>query len=389
MKLIDRIIKSRSGFSKKYVVCNEIRLSEKNLISNIKYLESVGTKIIPVLKSNAYGHGLKEIAQLLNKSNSDIVCVDGYFEVLEIRDIFKKDILVLGYIKKENYQNINTNNFSFVVHDLEILEELIKLNKRMRIHIELNTGMNRHGIKVLQDNFDELIGFIDRVGQSKLEIEGVMSHYYDADNIDNSDLDAQVKLFDKAVKLILNKKIKPKYIHIANSSGLIKSKSKYANYSRSGIAIYGINPLNKNDEFFSEYQNNLKPVLELSSEITKIIRIKKGESVSYGRTFIADKEIQIGVIPMGYFEGIPRVLSNKGFVKINNKFYKIAGKICMNHTMINLEDNFKMVKVGDRVVIISSDPQDKNSLSNICTDFDLFSYEVLVKLNESVRRVVI
>lgn len=387
MKLIDRIIKSRSSFSKTFDVCNEISISQSNLYSNINYLKK-NQKLIPVLKSNAYGHGLKEIAQLLNQSDIEIACVDGYFEALEIKDIFKKEILVLGYIKPENFQNINTERFSFVIHDIEILDVLIRLSRKIKIHIELNTGMNRHGIKVFNNNFDEFKNFVNRVGQSKLEIEGVMSHFYDADNIDNSSLHAQVELFDNAVKLMLDKGIRPKYIHIANSSGLIKTKSRYANSVRSGIGLFGINPLSKNDKFFSEYENNLKPVLELSSEITKIIKIKKDESVSYNASFRADKDIQIGVIPIGYFEGIPRELSNKGFVKINSKYYKIVGKICMNHTMINLDDNLKEVRVGDKVVIISSDPNDKNSLKTICADFSLFSYEVLVKLNESVRRVV-
>ena len=214
-----------------------------------------------------------------------------------------------------------------------------------------------------------------------------MTHLADADNPKDTKFnEKQTRLFDKGVEVILKAGYKPKYIHIAQSAGSTKITSEYANSIRIGMALYGINPLAVTDKYY-EKLNTLKPALTLTSTITKIVQLKAGDTVSYGRTFTVDKPTKIGVIPLGYYEGLPRVLSNNGLVELEDSYAPIAGRVCMDHTMLNLEAID--INVGDSVTVISSDIRSKVSVRNICSEHDLFNYGLLVGLNQNIRRRIV
>jgi alanine racemase len=368
--------------SNNYKTLNTIELSSKNLLHNVELIQKqhIGFNIIPVLKSNAYGHGLEQIAEILNQSKCRFLAVDGYFEAARIRDITKHNILVLGYILPENIHPLDTKKCSFVVQDIAGLEAFGSLSKHVKVHVELNTGFNRLGLRK-----DELKGYLDTLRKyPKLELEGVMTHLVDADNSqDDSFNQHQQKLFDDLVSEIIKAGFKPKLIHIAQTAGSTKIKSKYANAIRLGIGTYGINPLLPSDPHYKDL-GALQPVLELKSTIIKVIGLNKGDKVSYNATFIAEKPMRIGVLPLGYYEGIQRALSNKGFVTHKDKELPIVGRVCMNHTMIDLTKTD--IKLNDIVTVISNDPSKPNSVIGMQNKYKLFSYTTITVLSSSLRR---
>jgi alanine racemase len=322
------------------------------------------------------------MAVILNKADCPLVAVDGYFEAGKIRRLSRHRILVLGYILPENVKLLDLKRCSFVVQDIAGLEAFARLHKKVKIHLELNTGMNRLGLAPheLQRYLDVLKLF------PKLELEGVMTHLADADNESDNDFTAkQVTQFDALVEQIIARGFHPRFIHIAQTAGSTKVSSQHANAMRLGIGLYGINPLSDDDPHVHEL-SSLKPVLELKSTIVKVVNLEPGDRVSYNGTFTAKKPMRIGVLPLGYYEGVPRVLSNVGVVTHGNDELPILGRVCMNHTMVGLDDS--SLGVGDEVTVISADPAKPNSVARMVAIHQLFGYGILTGLSSSVRRVI-
>lgn len=385
MSFRSSLAKKLQSFEKEFAVYNNIYISRSAILHNFDLLSqlSPGGMVIPVLKSNAYGHGLEQITTILKDRKMPYIAVDGYFEGIHIHEISKQPVLVMGSINGVNYASIKPNGYAFVVHDLESLKAMGATNKPFTVHIEIETGMGRHGVRI-----DELPEFLNQVKTYKnLYVEGVMSHLADADNPTTAEhVTKQAQRFDQAVEMVISAGFKPKYIHIAQSAGSTKVVSKYANTLRTGIALYGISPLEITDSSADKLRA-LRPALSLTSTITKTLDVDNGESVGYGCTFIAKRNSRIGVLPLGYYEGLPRVLSNIGKVKLQNEYLPIAGRVCMNHTMIDITDS--NAKSGDEVTVISADPSDPSSIVRICQDNKLFNYGLLVGFNQNIRRTII
>lgn len=376
---------ARRGAARLYKTLNRVELSRGAMLHNVQLLQAQhpNYSIIPVLKSNAYGHGLREVAEILNDADCDLLAVDGYFEAARIRHITRHRILVLGYILPTNVRLLDTKRCSFVVQDIAGLEAFGRLNRRVRIHLELNTGMNRLGLQ--PEELSDYLATLRRF--PKLELEGIMTHLADADNeVDDSFTRQQVAAFDTQVAAILSQGFKPKYIHIAQTAGSTKAQSQYANAMRLGIGLYGVSPLGVRDAHAADL-TGLRPVMELKSTIIKIIDLKKGDRVSYNGIFTAPKTMKIGVLPLGYYEGVPRALSNVGMVTHQGKALPIAGRVCMNHTMVDLGN--ANIRVGDEVVVMSSDPQAPNSVADMSKQHSLFSYGILTAISSSIRRVIV
>lgn len=379
---IDRQLRK---FEKQFKSFNNISISRSAILHNFDYFQSVNPAgyVIPVLKANAYGHGIFEITTILKERNFPYIAVDGFYESLTIHNISKQRVLVMGAIQPDNFARMDFERVAIVVHDDATVEALGSLKKKIKVHIELETGMARHGVST-----EGLPAFLSLLSKyPTLEIEGVMTHLADADNPnDDSYDDEQVELFDRAVEKILSLGIKPKYFHIAQSAGSTKIVSKYANTLRVGIALYGINPLVVGDKSYDKL-SKLKPALQLTSTITKVVKLDKGNSVGYSRTFIADKPTRVGVIPLGYYEGLPRTLSNVGLVQYGNDYLNIVGRICMNHTMIDLASSG--AQVGDEVVVYSFNQTSKIAIDNLCHAHGLFNYSLLAGINQNIRRRIV
>jgi len=367
----------------KFKAFNLITIDANRLRNNLDILhKNADTEIIPVLKSNAYGHGIREIASVLEKLKVEMVAVDGYYEARQIYKIFHGKILVLGVIDRQNVRLLKGRRISYVLQNEKDLHVLGKLRRKTNVHLELNTGMNRLGLKL-----SEIDSYLKTLKEYKnLRLEGVMTHLASADETNNNSPEEQVKEFDTAVEKILATGFEPTYFHVANSAGTGRINSKFANAARVGIGLYGINYLENNDKRFREFAK-LRPILELESTIVKTINLKKGDQVGYGGSFTAEKNMRIGVLPLGFYEGIARVLSNRGVVSVGEQELAIVGRVCMNHVMIDLSGT--NLKEGDKVTVISKNPNMKNSVMGMQRTFGLFGYETLARLSEHVRRKLI
>lgn len=367
----------------KFNTFNLITIDARRLENNLDILRSIaGMEMIPVLKSNAYGHGIREVASILEKLQVKTVAVDGYFEALQIHRIFSGKILVLSVIDRKNVGLLKNRRISYVLQNEEDLRAFGKLRRKINVHLELNTGMNRLGLKLTEvDNYLKTLK-----KYKNLHLEGVMTHLASADEARNNTPEKQTAEFDAAVEKILAAGFAPTYFHIANSAGAGRIKSKFANAARAGIGMYGINHLEKADKRFNEFAK-LRPVLQLESTIIKVIDLKKGDEISYGGSFTAGKNMRVGVLPLGYYEGVPRDLSSRGIVSLNKQELAIVGRVNMNHTIIDLTETD--LKPGDKVTVISKDPNMKNSVIGLQQTFGLFAYETLARLSEHARKKVV
>ncbi len=377
---IENLIKR---FETEFEPLNQVELSRSAALNNFDVMKSLSPGgVIPVLKTNAYGHGLREIASILKDRPIDLMAVDGYFEALELRQATNTTVLIMGAILPANYKQLELRGFSYVVQSAEAIRALGARRQWAAIHLEVDSGMHRQGIQPKQ--LGSMLSLIKRY--PKLKLEGVMSHLANGDSLDNSFNLRQTEIFDAVVAKTLAAGFKPKFLHLAQSTGAPKIKSKYANYIRPGIAIYGINALSANDIYYQKLAD-LKPVMQIASRIAKIQAVASGEPVSYGGTFITKRPSRIGVLPIGYGEGIPRSLANRGVVKAGKHYLPIVGKICMNHMMVDVTDT--NLREWDEVIVLSCSSKDKNSIELLCRDFDFFNYRFLTAISPSIRRVIV
>jgi alanine racemase len=265
---------------------------------------------------------------------------------------------------------------------MSFIEELNERGQQIKIHLDVDTGMHRYGIDLAEiDDYLDLIQSCDNVA-----LDGISSHLADGDNHEFTFNEQQANVFDGVVERVRNRGFNPKYLHLANAPGFSKVHSEHANAFRPGIAIYGVNPLTTADPKH-EIMDQIKPAMRLVSTVTKIRHLKPGDTVSYGRTFTADKQMDIAVIPIGYYEGLPRSLSNQGALKHGQDFLPIVGRVCMNHTMLDITG--KQVEVGDEIVVFSNNKDDSNSIEELSKDYYFFSYGLLTKLNSYVERILV
>lgn len=367
-------------FKREYRPLNIVEISRSRLIGNYRHLSNINKKIkiAPVLKSNAYSHGIKEIATVLDKLNPIFFCVDSLYEAYELlKSKIKSPILIMGYVDPKNL-SIKKLPFSYAIFDLEQLREILKSQPQAKVHLFVDTGMHREGIRL-----DELEEFLKKLtDEEKNSIEGVMSHLALAENSQDPDTKKQINHFKEAIKFLRKYSIFPKYIHLGNSPGLLNNKnlklSSLSNVSRVGRALYGISSI-KND--------NLKQVLQLKTHIIQIKKIKQSEKVGYDFTYQAKKDGIIAVLPIGFYDGVDRRLSNKGIVLIKNKTCPIIGRVSMNLTVVDVT-SIKNIKVGDEVVVFSNN-QDENNVVNTAKKIGAIPYEILVHLERSMRRKII
>ena len=295
---------------------NRVEISRSALLHNLDLLaEKSGLKQIPVIKSNAYGHGIEQVVKILKERDIPYVAVNDLTEVMRVQAISDQPVLIMGAIETDNLKTINCDKVAILIQDKQTLTNLSKLGKSIKVHLDIDTGMKRYGI-----DFEELDEYLNLIKSLPgIELEGLASHLVDGDAADTSVTDKQVKLFDQAVAKVLEKGFNPKFIHIANAPGFAKVNSKYANAMRPGIGFYGVNPLSEEDPMH-DVMSGVQPALRLVSKITKVRKLKSGDSVSYNHTFTAEKDMTVGVIPVGYYEGLPRSLSNSGHLKYGDDF---------------------------------------------------------------------
>ncbi len=361
-----------------------VTLSKGALLNNINEFIKIGNGIMvsPVLKSNAYGHGICEIAEILDKETSTVsvplFILDSYFEAKKLRnDDIHRSILIIGYTSIKNIVENKIKDVIFTVSDINVLKELgEKLNKKTKFNLKLDTGMHRQGI--LPTDVDESIKIINK--NNNIILESISSHFSDAE--ENKDYtEKQIAEWNKLVDKFRNEFKTIKYWHISNTAGHNYINKAKCNMTRLGAGLYGIRD--------GAYVDNVHiiPVLQLETIVTGIKKIKKGQTVGYGNSFEANGDMTIATIPVGYYEGIDRRLSNKGHVNIHSKFVNIIGRVSMNITTIDITD-INDAKIGDKVIVISSNENDPNSMLNISKETTL-ARDLAVNIASHLKRVVI
>jgi len=377
----------RQLFKPKYETLNKIEIDAKKILANYEYLKNQqgSAEIFPVLKSNAYGHGLKEMCLILNQSSAPLVIVDSFPEAQIAWRYFKRNVLILGEMPLDAYSYCDFKRTEFAVYDGETLKLLARYRKKARIHLFVNSGMNREGIKDINEFIKVNNKYLDRV-----EVTGLCSHLASAD--EQSILNqTQEKEFINSLECLRAAGYFPKWVHLGNSAGLLTLNNKLLTAYRPGLALYGYSPFSDFDDSDFEANSALQPALKVTSRVVSVQNLLPGESVSYNESYRASRETNIAIIPFGYFEGLDRRLSNKAEFNVvggNNSFWApVAGRVCMNLTCLDV--NSQNVQKGDLVVIVSSNKEDRNSVLKISHLMNTVPYEFLVRLQPNIRREIV
>ncbi len=372
----------KSYLKSDYDTLNKIEISRAKLLANLEYLASLqpGAAIWPVLKANAYGHGIKEVAQILSKSLAPVVIVDSFPEAQIVYDNFSGEVLISGEMSLDVYKYLKWRKTMVVVYNLKTIKYLAQNFPGARVHLFYNSGLNREG-------FDDPAEFMKMAQQylQKLAVVGFMSHLTSAEE-DGPENARQLAKFWSALEIIKSYGYQPEFIHIGNSAGLFTISDQRLNVWRTGLSFYGYSLLDSTNINFPKVQK-LQPALRVLSTVIAKHQIASGEGVSYNHRYRADTATSIAVMPFGYFEGLPRDLSKLAKFKINNELVEIAGTICMN--LCCLDTRELKCKVGDRVEIISSNKADFNSLDNLAKISQKIPYELLTNLKNNIRREVV
>ncbi len=368
----------RKILNRAYHPLNRIEISKDRLVGNYEYLSSInkGIKITPVLKSNAYGHGITMIGKLVDKFDAPFLCVDSLYEAFQLHKAkIKTPILIMGYIDPRSLR-VKKLPFSYSVWDLQTAGALDKYQKGCEVNIFVDTGMHREGVSI-----EELEDFILELKEFKnINIVGLMSHLASANDPKSPQNKEQERNFKKALEICSKNHLGLKYKHLSASAGLLTLPNTECNIARVGKALYGIDPIGDFPK--------LQPVLKFTTHIVQIKKLKKGGKVGYDGTFTASKDMVIGILPLGYNDGLDRRLSNRGVVQVNGVECPIIGMISMNVATIDLT-HAKGVGVGDEVVVYSDNPKDKNSIQNSAKLCNTTPYDIMVNLVDSTRREVV
>ncbi|WKC91204.1 alanine racemase [Borreliella carolinensis] len=365
---------------------NKTMSSNKTIIINLNNLEhnlnliknKIGDKeIVATLKGDAYGHGLTNIFKFLKSKKINYFGLSNIEDAKTLKKI-DKNIKILMYIKVDKKEIKNLIKLELVpfVADFEylfLIEKECALQKnKIKVHLKIDIGMNRYGIKI--DGALEIATYIQN--SKFLELEGVCSHLPSTEDFKTTQ--KQIEQFLFFLEILNQKNINPKFVHISNSGHIIDYKlSSQFNMIRPGLILYGYCPSQKN----KKPTLNFKPVLSLFSKVIFIKNVKKGEKISYSGTFQAKEDIKIGIIPIGYFDGIPQNISNDFYFLINNKKCKIRGKVCMNLTIVEIPKDLK-VKTGSKVEIVS----EKLSIDEMSKFSKRSNYELLCNIGKYEKK---
>lgn len=348
-----------------------LEINLNNFLYNINSIKKLvgDTPLMPVIKANAYGTYINKRLDILNLFN--IVAVATVDEGVELRQIgYDKEIFVLNQPYKDEILKILENNITIGLSSKEFLKELNNYSSPIKVHLEIETGMSRTGINIYEIN-----DFIDNLNNNII-VEGIYTHLSSAD-IDKDYTYNQLNTFKRAILDVENKIGKLKYVHAAASNGIVNFKESYFNLVRAGIIMYGYPSA---DDTLDNI--DIKPIAKLKSKITFLKTVPANTSISYGRSYITNKETKVATVSIGYADGLRRELSNKWYVLINNKKCPIIGKICMDSFMVDVTELDK-VNVGDEVIIWDND---NIKLEDIAKECNTINYEILCTISDRVPR---
>ncbi len=370
-----------------------VEVNSASLRHNFSAVKSIVPKdahIMAVVKANAYGAGAIKASEIFLQEGANYLGVATLDEALELRSHFSKTpILILGYSPNSNASMLIDNDLSAMIFSLEQAEVFsqtaLKSQKRLKVHLKIDTGMHRLG---LEPNFKS-IETIKKIRALKgLEVEGIFTHLSNADAKIKTHAKNQMKAFNAFLEQLLNQKIEFQYRHAYNSAGILSlcngNENRFLNLYRPGIMLYGFYPSNGMKETCPTI---LKNVISLKAQIVQIRSVKKGEFIGYGEHFYTNEETLVGVLALGYADGLVRALGNRIQVAINNQLAPLIGKVCMDQCFVKL--NNIEAKEGDEVILFGDKSAKANDASEIAALLNTIPYETISTLSKRLERVYI
>ena len=368
----------------KYFRCYEI-IDLDNIRYNIEQLNKKrkeGTGTICVIKTDGYGHGAVPIAKVTSDL-CDAYALATAAEALNLRrHNITKPLFILGYESEYYYDEIINNDIIPCVFTYEMAKTLSihasKLGKQCKINIAVDTGMSRIGFLPNEDSVET----IKRIANlDNIIIESIFTHFAKADYKDKASAYEQLKVFNEFVSELDDEGIEIPLVPCANSAAMMEMPETSLSLDRAGIAMYGLYP---SDEMDTK-NVDLKPAMSLYSHVVHVKTVEEGVGVSYGHTYVTNKKTQIATIPIGYGDGYPRNLSNKGYVIINGVKVNIIGRVCMDQLMVDITG--LDVKVGDLVTLVGDDGNEHISVEELSDLAGTFNYEFVCDITKRVPRV--
>lgn len=363
-----------------------IEIDFMNLKHNVSFLESIMNKrckLMAVVKANAYGHGSTEIARYLNQLGVDSFAVATLDEGISLRKQgIEGEILVLGYTSPFRFQDLITYNIIQTIIDYDYGQKVNEFNQNIAVHIKIDTGMHRLGIKT-----SDVLQIKELLLCKSLNVKGMFTHLCVADSNDEKDIrytQNQIDNFYQLVDELKKDGIEIPKIHLQSSYGLLNYPNIPCDYARIGIALYGsLSELGDK----TKIEPNLLPVLSLRARVALVRELEEGECMGYGLTFLAHRNSKVAVVSIGYGDGYPRNLSKgAGRVLIHGQYAGIIGNICMDQLLIDVTD-IDEVKEGDIVTLIGKDSDKEIKAVEVSSASDTLANELLSRLGSRLKRI--
>jgi alanine racemase len=365
-----------------------VEIKKKALVFNLQQFHKKigkGIEIIPVIKSNAYGHGFIEVTRfcdtckLINK-----IATVNLAEALELRkNKIKKQIIVLSFFDFDELTTENASklkNISLPIYDIATAVKLNNFSKKnkikIKIHLKVDTGASRIGF--LPKQLIKNIVLLKKL--NNLTIEGVFSHFASSEE-DKKYTQKQLRIFNKTMAKLKAGRINPPMAHIACTAAALVTPQNQCNVARLGIGFYGLYPSLQIKKIIK-----LKPVLSWHTRLIQVKELPKNTLIGYGGTFRTHRQTKLGIIPVGYWDGFDRHLSNCGQVLFKGKKCAILGRICMNLTMIDLTG--LNAKTGDKITLIGRQGKTEITADDLAKKINTINYEVVTRINPQIKRIV-
>ena len=359
----------------------------KHNIALVKRKIAEGTKLMLVIKADAYGHGAAVIAKEF-ENEADYFGVAEMNEALELRHAgIEKPILILGYTSPFLHEKALENDITLTVFQYKNIESLSRtaqrLGKEAKVHFAVDTGMSRIGFGVTEEDA-ELATKAARL--PAIRLEGIFSHFAMADAVDKSSAEKQRALFEQFLAMLKERGISAPIRHMDNSAGILSFENGYE-MVREGIILYGLYP---SEEVCSQVGNfyDFRPAMEMITHISHIKTLEAHHGIGYGHTYITDKPLRVATLPVGYADGYPRALSNRGSVLIRGKRCPILGRICMDQMMVDVTGVPEAV-AEDPVVLIGRNGEAVISVEEVADAAYSFNYEFVCGIARRIPRVYV
>lgn len=376
-----------------------------NIAANLRAIKahiSQNAAVMAIVKADAYGHGVLDVVKCLSDGGVDYFGVAMVGEGIQLRKHgVNEPILVLGYTDECRLDDVINYDITQTVYDVDyaksISETAVRLGKPAKIHIKIDTGLSRIGFMMGEEvnAVEEIVDKIEQIYKlPMIELEGIFSHFAVSDETEEDHRVFTAKQFERFMSVCEAAGLRGIHIpirHMANSGAVLQYKQFHLDMVRPGIILYGLYPDGSVIDTNGEHPTglSLKPAMEVKAHVTMVKTVQAGAAVSYGRTYVTDKETVIATVPVGYADGYMRSYSGKACMIIKGQKFPIIGRICMDQCMLDVTDSKVPIKVNDVVTIMGKDGDCEVSANDLAKWQESINYEIVCLIGKRVPRLFI